>query len=188
MFCIIHTIKSILAVFLAVTTHSICLKRNVNYDIDTMRPSRYNSSQHATQHHTTPRLRIISMYAFDLGKYRPSNNINWYTVIEVFDIKAFSKERMLYFYSPITEEQKCLDSTNEVTFCHNKKSYSVHIGDVVNYILNPSDKKVFLQPTDGKRKKSFTRKEIVAHFNLIDWFLAAKPVSDTEKLERAWFM
>jgi len=106
---------------------------------------------------------------------------------------------MLYFYSPTTEEQKRLDITNKVTFCHNKKLYSVHIGDVVdyilnpssgvvNYILNPSGEKVYAQPNDGKRKKSFTRKEIVAHFNLIDWFLAAKPVSDTEKLERAWFM
>ena len=95
---------------------------------------------------------------------------------------------MLCFYSPTTGEQKCLDITNKVTFCHNKKLYSVHIGDVVNYILNPLGKKVLLQPTDGKRKKSFTRKEIAAHFNLLDWFLAAKPVSDTEKLERAWFM
>jgi len=128
------------------------------------------------------------MYAFDLGKYRPSNNINWYTVIEAFDIQAFSKERMLYFYSATTNEQKCLDSTNEVNFCHNKKLYSVHIGDVVNYILNPLGKKVLLQPTDGKRKKSFTRKEIAAHFNLLDWFLAAKPVSDTEKLGTDWFM
>jgi len=59
---------------------------------------------------------------------------------------------------------------------------------VVNYILNPSGEKVYAQPNDGKRKKSFTRKEIVAHFNLIDWFLAAKPVSDTEKLKITWFM
>ena len=39
----IQTLKLILAVFLAVTTHSIC----VNYDIDMMRPFRYN------EHHAT---------------------------------------------------------------------------------------------------------------------------------------
>jgi len=40
----------ILALFLDATTHSGCLKRDMDYDIDTIRPYRYNIA-HATKKH-----------------------------------------------------------------------------------------------------------------------------------------